>query len=165
MQTVWDKVSGKGLPPRHWMGAWLTYRKFATVGYVPNAGVRQLMVGTYPYDYVFNYPAIPAAETLDARIVTSSDFYVLAWMATSNREGVASASSFKAQFYIDIGDGYTPSDRVLNQFTKFGTAQNPAWQRVPFFLPAQTPVLCRVQNLSLTLANTVQIVMYGTGRQ
>src|SRR5882672_11144042 len=102
MLNVWEKISGNAMPPRHWMGAWLNYRKQATVGYIPNAGVRQLITGTYPFDDVFNYPAIPLGATADARIVTATDFYVLAFMANSNRE-VNSGGSFKAQFYIDIG--------------------------------------------------------------
>jgi len=67
MLNVWEKISGNAMPPRHWMGAWLNYRKQATVGYIPNAGVRQLITGTYPFDYVFNYPAIPLGATKEAR--------------------------------------------------------------------------------------------------
>lgn len=165
MLNVWEKISGNALPPRHWMGAWLNYRKQATVAYVPNAAVRQLLKGTYPFAYVFDYPAIPLASTLDARIVTATDLYVLATVATTSLAPVGNAPNFRAQFYIDIGDGYTPSDRVINSINEFGVATFPAVLRVPFFLPKQTPVLCRVQNLDLVNPNTVQIVMHCTGRQ
>lgn len=162
MLNAWEHASG-ARPPRWWMGAWLNYRKQATVAYVPNSDVRAIMRGKYPYDYVFNYVTIPVASTADARIVTATDFYVLARLAYPSTGAGGGAPQFRAQFYIDLGDGYTPSDRVLNNTAHFGTAINPAWLRKPFFLPAQTPVLCRVQNMSILETLTVQIVLHGVG--
>lgn len=167
MLNAWEVASGVSTP-RTWIGAWLNYRKQATLAYVPNSDVRRFLVGKYPYDYVFQYDAIPAAETQDARIVTTTNFYVLAYMASvvPGDDGDArlkAVGTFRAQFYIDVGEGYTPSDRVFDAVNKFGTGKRPAWLRVPFFLEAKTPVLCRVQNLDLVHAQRVQIILYGVG--
>lgn len=161
--NVWDSISGSK-QPRWWMGAWLNYRKFATVGYVPNPDVRALMAGYYPFDYVFDFPAIAAGDTADDRIVTQSDFYILARMGNSSIGAEANVVTFNAQLYIDLGDGYQTADRVINQLNFVGSAQHPHWFRTPFFVPAKTPILCRVQNFDLTQPNTVQITLHGAGR-
>lgn len=154
--SVWQKAQNAGLPLRHALGCWLTYRKLASGGYVPGPQSRQPLAGKLPYWYVFNYN-LAARQTLEYRAVTSKNFYLLAIMGDSNVG--AAAGNFRAQIF-DAKRKLRFSDRGVNFPNLVGQAAGPSFLRVPYRFEALSPILVRVQNADAA-PNSGQIVLYG----
>lgn len=155
--SVWQNVANAGLPLRHALGLWLTYRKLATSAYVPSAQTRQPLAGKLPFWYVFNYN-LTARQTMEYRAVTSKNFYLLAIMGDS-QVGLPGAPGFRAQIF-DAARKMRFSDRGVEMANLVGNAQGPAFERVPYRFEPLSPILVRVQN-TLAVANAGQIVLYG----
>lgn len=164
-RNIWDDISGKTHDPIHWMGAYLHYRKLASIAYVPDADIRAQLAGKYPYDYAFDF-ALNAQQTGDQRATIMAN-WVLMGMVASGTEDDAGAvgSSFKAQIYIGKQrQGVALSDRPMNGANQFGTGQFVKWLRTPLWIPPETPILIRVQNLDTSAdVNNIQIVLQGVG--
>lgn len=178
-RNIWDDISGSAVP-RHWMGAWLTYRKLASLMQVPNSDVRAQLRGLYPMDYGFTF-LIPTQATGDQRTVIMKNWILLgmACSATRDQDGGPEepGNSFVAQIYVGkYKQGVALSDRPINGQNQFGGQDlagevTPAakgmllrYLRHPLWIPPQTPLLIRVQNLSTNAtANQVEIVLQGVG--
>ncbi len=161
--AVWDRDRLPGLPGRHQLDIILPRRKLASRAYAPGPRAREGLQFKVPRWYVFNFTGVgQVAGTLgprqasEARVVTGRNFYLLAIIATSTQ---VAAGGFRAQFY-DARRKKRFSDRGINFANLAGSAQNPFLERRPYFIPAQSPILMRAQNLE-TVANQVQIVLYG----
>lgn len=163
-RNIWDDISGCS-PARHWMGGWLHYRKLATIGYIPNSDVRAQISELYPLDYGLDF-ALAAQKTGDQRVAIMKN-WVLIGMTGSGTEDDAGAvgSSFQAQIYVGKQrQGVALSDRPMNGANQFGTAQFVRWLRTPLWIPPETPILVRVQNLDTSVdTNNIQIVLQGVG--
>lgn len=164
-ENIWNKIAGQ-TPPNLWMGHWINYRKMATVAYIPNADVRAMLRGLYAFELVFNF-ALAAGETQYDRVVTGTDCFITAYIASATRESAqGNLGSFRAQFNIGTRDprsAYQTSDKVINQACRFGTALRPSWIKRPLFVKAKTPILAVCQNFDVDNANTVQLVLHAYG--
>ena len=163
--------------PRHWMGAWLTYRKLASLQQLPNSDVRAQLAGLYPMDYGFDF-VLKTQQTGDQRTVIMKNWVLLALSCKTSLDSdlVNQGSSFQAQIYIGkYKQGVALSDRPINGANQFG-GQNFGhilnlgngillrYLRTPLWIPPNTPLLIRVQNLNVTgETNTVEIVLQGVG--
>lgn len=180
-RNIWEDIGGCAVP-RHWMGAWLNYRKLASLQQLPNSDYRAQLAGLYPMDYGFTFLLNPQ-ESGDQRatIMRNWVLYGMVCNATAESGGdepVPVGSSFQAQIYIGkYKQGTSLSDRPMAGADDFG-GQNavsipgsPAngmlvrWFRTPLWIPPQTPILIRVQNLNATPAtqNQIEIVLQGCG--
>lgn len=162
-RNIWDDISGKTHDPIHWMGAYLHYRKLASIAYVPDADIRAQLRGKYPLDYAFDF-ALNAQATGDQRVTIMADWVLMGFVASGTVNGVAN-TSFKAQIYIGKQRrGVALSDRPINGANQFGTAQQVRWLRTPLLIPPETPILIRAQNLDTSVnVNNIQIVLQGVG--
>jgi hypothetical protein len=105
--------------------------------------------------------ALNARSTLQVRVNLQRDFTLIAISASSSS---SVNGGFRAQFY-DKKKGLRFADRNVNQVNFAGTVaggSSPVFLREPyrFDLP-DSQLLLNVQNLE-TVANTVQIVFYGS---
>jgi hypothetical protein len=178
-RNIWDELSGRAVP-RHWMGAWLTYRKLASLSQLPNSDVRAQLSGLYPMDYVFTFSLKPQ-QTDDQRSVIMKNWILVAMSCSANKDGVdsphAPGTSFQAQIYVGkYKQGVALSDRPINGANQFGgkdlanltgaggTGMLLRYLKTPLWIPPNTPVLIRVQNLSTNAENNqVEICLQGVG--
>ena len=178
-RNIWDDVSGD-MVPRHWMGAWLTYRKLASLQQLPNSDVRAQLSGLYPLDYVFTF-AIPTQATADQRSVIMKNWILLALSCSASLDGgagpAAPGNSFQAQIYVGkYQQGVALSDRPIRGSNQFGgkdlanltgaggTGMLLRYLKTPLWIPPNTPLLIRVQNLDTTGGtNQVEICLQGVG--
>jgi hypothetical protein len=177
-RNIWDEISGSAVP-RHWMGAWLTYRKLASLQQLPNSDVRAQLGGLYPMDYGFTF-LLSAQQTGDQRTVIMKNWIVLALSCKATRDSfnAVPGTSFQAQIYVGkYQQGVALSDRPINGANQFGGhdhsgAASPVrngmllrYLRTPLWIPPQTPLLIRVQNLDTTqdTQNQVEICLQGVG--
>lgn len=163
-RNIWDDISGCN-PARHWMGGWLHYRKLATIGYIPNSDIRAQIAGKYPHDYALEFSLL-AQQTGDQRATLNNNWVLIGMTANGSEDddgGVG--SSFQAQIYIGKQrQGVALSDRPMKGINQFGTARFVRWLRTPLWVPSQTPILVRVQNLDTSVdTNSIQIVLQGVG--
>jgi hypothetical protein len=165
-RNIWDDISGCTHDPIHWMGAWLHYRKAASIAYVPDTDLRAQLKGKYPQDYVFNY-ALNPQQTGDARCTIMQNWVLMGMVCSATQDGEGAAgSSIQAQIYIGRNrQGVALSDRPIQGENQFGTAGFVRWLRVPLWIPPQTPILVRVQNLDATpsVVNNIEIALQGVG--
>ena len=178
-RNIWDDISGSAVP-RHWMGAWLSYRKLASLVQLPNSDVRAQLAGLYPMDYGFTF-VLATQATGDQRTVIMKNWILLAMACSASLDGGARAgapgNSFQAQIYVGkYKQGVALSDRSINGANQFGgqdtanltgaggTGMLLRYLRTPLWIPPNTPVLIRVQNLNTTVeTNQVEIVLQGVG--
>jgi hypothetical protein len=176
-RNIWDELSGSAIP-RHWMGAWLTYRKTASLLQLPNSDVRQQLHGLYPLDYGFTF-LLAAQQTGDQRSVIMKNWILigLSCSATLDVAATAPGNSFQAQIYLGkYKQGVALSDRPMNGTNQFGGKDlaglaSPAatgmllrYLKTPLWIPPQTPILIRVQNLDTSInTNQVEISLQGVG--
>lgn len=179
-RNIWTDVSGRAIP-RHWMGAWLTYRKLASLEQLPNSDLRAQLAGLYPMDYGFTF-LLNAQQTGDQRSVIMKNWILLGLACSATRDApVAPAppgNSFQAQIYLGkYQQGVALSDRPINGQNQFGgkdlaALASPAgtgmllrYLRHPLWIPPNTPILIRVQNLDTTTdtQNQVEICLQGVG--
>lgn len=146
------------------MGAWLNYRKLATSATLPNSAIRAELDHLLPIDYVLDFP-LAAQKTGDQRISVIGNWVLLGFVGSGTKDGGIVGSSFVAQIYVGKRrQGVALSDRPMNGANQFGTAQAVRWLRTPLWIPTQTPILVRVQNLDTTgTNNNIQIVLQGAG--
>lgn len=102
---------------------------------------------------------LAAAETQLTRITISEDFWLIAVLANASVT-IAGTGSIRAQIYEDQ-QTYKYSKYASNLLNFAANAQEPGLQKIPHFIAAGSPVNCRVQNLSGTLSNTVDIALWG----
>lgn len=180
-RNIWNDISGHAIP-RHWMGAWLSYRKLASLQQLPNSDLRAQLAGLYPMDYGFTF-VLAAQQTADQRSVIMKNWILLALSCSASlddggREGQPPGTSFQAQIYVGkYKQGVSLSDRPINGANQFGgqditAAVSPAasgmllrYLRTPLWIPPNTPILIRVQNLDNTHdeTNQVEICLQGVG--
>lgn len=178
-RNIWDDISGRAVP-RHWMGAWLAYRKLASLVQLPNSDTRAQLAGLYPMDYGFTF-VLATQATGDQRTVIMKNWILLAMACSANKDGAAGpaapGNSFQAQIYVGkYKQGVALSDRPINGANQFGgrdtanltgaggTGMLLRYLRTPLWIPPNTPLLIRVQNLSTNPENNqVEIVLQGVG--
>ena len=178
-RNIWDDVSGTAVP-RHWMGAWLAYRKLSSLVQLPNSDTRAQLAGLYPMDYGFTF-SLATQATGDQRTVIMKNWILLAMSCSANKDGAggpaAPGNSFQAQIYVGkYKQGVALSDRPINGANQFGgrdvanltgaggTGMLLRYLRTPLWIPPNTPVLIRAQNLSTNVeANQIEIVLQGVG--
>jgi hypothetical protein len=178
-RNIWDSISGSAVP-RHWMGAWLTYRKLASLSQLPNSDLRAQLAGLYPMDYGFDF-VLKAQQTGDQRSVIMKNWVLLAMSCKAFLTGgivdPPPGTTFQAQIYVGkYKQGVALSDRPINGANQFGGQDNAAlvspagrgmllrYLRTPLWIPPNTPILIRVQNLNTsTSTNNVEIVLQGVG--
>jgi hypothetical protein len=178
-RNIWDEVSGKAVP-RHWMGAWLTYRKLSSIRQLPNSDTRAQLAGLYPMDYGFTF-VIATQATADQRTVIMKNWILLGLSCSANKDGLAGpaapGNSFQAQIYVGkYKQGVALTDRPSNGANQFGgkdlanltgaggTGMLLRYLKTPLWIPPHTPLLIRVQNLSTNAeANQVEVVLQGVG--
>jgi hypothetical protein len=176
-RNIWDEISGSAVP-RHWMGAWLTYRKLASLLQLPNTDVRAQLSGLYPMDYGFSF-SLSTQQTADQRTVIMKNWILLALSCKATLDGVndVPGTSFQAQIYVGkYKQGVALSDRPINGANQFGGHNHALiagpvrngmllrWLKHPLWIPPNTPLLIRVQNLDTTgSTNQVEICLQGVG--
>lgn len=162
------------------MGAWLTYRKLASLVQLPNSDTRTQLAGLYPMDYGFTF-VLATQATGDQRTVIMKNWILLAMACNANKDAAAGpaapGNSFQAQIYVGkYKQGVALSDRPINGSNQFGgqdtanltgaggTGMLLRYLRTPLWIPPNTPLLIRVQNLNTTVENNqVEIVLQGVG--
>jgi len=143
------------------LGAWQNRRKLVSAGWVPPQWVRLSLEGAHLYWYAFQPLVLAAAQTDLTRVTIQEDFWVCAILAHASQGIDGSAGgSFRAQIYEDQNT-YKWSKYGVDQniFTAIGT--EPGLLKMPHFIAAGSPVNCKIQNLSATLANTVSMALFG----
>jgi hypothetical protein len=167
-RNIWDDVSGKSIP-RHWMGAWLNYRKLASLEQLPNSDYRAQFAGLYPMDYGFTF-SLATQQTGDQRTTIMKNWilYGAVCSASLDSRDFNAGNSFKAQIYIGkYKQGVAFSDRPMrgdDQFGGFTGGMFVRWFKTPLWIPPNTPLLIRAQNLNTTgETNQVEIVLQGCG--
>jgi hypothetical protein len=162
------------------MGAWLTYRKLASLQQLPNSDLRGQLHGLYPMDYGFTF-ILATQATADQRTVIMKNWILLGLSCSASKDGVAGpaapGNSFQAQIYIGkYKQGVALSDRPSNGADQFGgkdlanltgaggTGMLLRYLRTPLWIPPNTPLLIRAQNLNTQPENNqVEIVLQGVG--
>jgi hypothetical protein len=178
-RNIWDEISGSAVP-RHWMGAWLNYRKLASLQQLPNSDVRAQLGGLFPMSYAYTF-SIATQATADQRSVIMKNWILLGMACSANKDGLAGpaapGNSFQAQIYVGkYKQGVALSDRPINGADQFGgkdlanltgaggTGMLRRYLRTPLWIPPNTPLLIRVQNLSTNAENNqVEILLDGVG--
>jgi hypothetical protein len=154
--SVWTRERVPGIPGRHALGLWLTYRKVATAGYVPGVASRSFLRYKVPAWYVVNF-ALTARLNSEDRIVTSTDFWLTELIGSSSL-----APGFRLQMY-DSASNKRLGDPV-NFANSLGSASRPFILRKPYKFTCRSPVLIRVQNQDVSGAtNNIQVVAFGYG--
>lgn len=159
--SVWNPARIPG--GRYALGIWLPERKLASSGFVPGKLAQRGLYGWRPYWYVFDL-ALGASQTLEGRAACPSDFQLLAitLSATVDEAGHQIPAPTPA-CRVQIFDGKRKkrfSALGINDVNLAGTAQAPFILRRPYRFHAGGVILLRAQNLT-TVANTVQVVLYG----
>lgn len=178
-RNIWDELSGVSLP-RHWMGAWLHYRKLASLQQLPNSDYRAQLAGLYPLDYAFHFSLTKTNATGDSRATIMQDWFLYGMTISASLDAASTApgSSVKAQVYIGrYQQGVALSDRPQKGLDQFGGTDNAnlvstnqagmlaKYLRVPLWIPPNTPVLIRVQNQDTSgSTNEIEITLQGCGR-
>lgn len=154
--SVWKRERVPGLPGRHALGLWLTYRHVASAAYVPGEVARAPLRYKVPAWYTLNF-SLAARLNAEDRIVTSTDFWLVELIGSSTL-----AAGFRLQMY-DSATNKRLGD-PLNFANSLGSAQHPFIERKPYKFLCRSPVLVRVQNQDTSGAtNLIQVVAYGFG--
>ena len=154
--SVWNRERIPGVPGRHALGLWLTYRNVASAGYVPGEVSRAFLRYKVPAWYPVNF-ALTGRLNSEDRIVTSTDFWLVELVGTSSL-----AAGFRLQMYDSAANKRLGDP--LNFGNSLGSAQHPFILRKPYKFTCRSPVLIRVQNQDTTNAtNLIQVVAYGFG--
>lgn len=178
-RNIFDEISGVSLP-RHWMGAWLSYRKLASVSQLPNSDYRAQLAGLYPQDYAFTFSLSTASATADQRVTIQRDWFLLGLTGFSsvNASSPADAAhAWKLQIYIGrYRQGVPLSDRptiAIDQLGGQGASVTGSpiqgmlarFLRVPLWIPPNTPILIRAQLVPGSGSPaTTEVTLQGCGR-
>lgn len=154
--SVWNRERIPGVPGRHALGLWLTYRNVASAGFVPGEVSRAFLRYKVPAWYTVNF-ALTARLNAEDRIVTSTDFWLVELVGSSSL-----APGFRLQMYDSAANKRLGDP--LNFANSLGSAQHPFILRKPYKFTCRSPVLIRVQNQDTSGAtNNIQVVAYGFG--
>jgi hypothetical protein len=154
--SIWDRERVPGIPGRHALGVWLTYRKVASAGYVPGKLARAPLRYKLPAWYVVNF-ALTARLNAEDRITTAPGFWLTHLIGSSSL-----AAGFRMQMY-DSEKNQRLGD-PLNFANELGSAQHPFILRKPHYFSTRSPLLIRVQNQDVSGAtNNIQVVAFGFG--
>ncbi len=160
---IWNGDRIPGVRSRHALGIWLPSRKLASSAFVPGMRSRQQLRGARPYWYVFDF-ALGANGTLETRNTCPSDFHLLAVMVsnTVDNQGAPAPPTLPG-CRLQVFDSKRKKRLSVignNDLNFGGSARNPFMLRRPYKFHAGATILMRAQNLK-TVANTVQVVLYG----
>jgi hypothetical protein len=159
MINPWTQGRVPGVRMNPTLGGWLVKRGLASAGWTLPQWVRLSLQGAHLYWYQFPELVLAAGETQLTRITVSEDFWLVAIMSHESVT-IAGTGSMRAQIYEDQ-QTYKYSKYGSNKGNFAGNALEPGLNKIPHFIPAGSPVNCRVQNLSGTLSNTVDVCMFG----
>src|ERR1700682_1930214 len=152
------RVPGVRLVPT--LGAWQNRRKLASAAWVPPQWVRMSLQGAHLYWYEFPALALLAGQTDLTRVTVAEDFWIVTVMAHSSIDPLVNSGAFRLLVYEDIGT-YKFSNYAMNELNGTALAQEPGLMKMPHFIKAGSPINCRVQNLSGTNPNTVNVCLFG----
>jgi len=154
--SIWNRERVPGVPGRHALGLWLTYRKTASAGYVPGEVSRRFLRGKVPAWYPVNF-ALAARLNAEDRVTTAPLFWLVYLIGSSTL-----AAGFRLQLY-DSEKNQRLGD-PLNFANGVGSASRPFILRKPYFFTCRSPLLIRVQNQDTSGAtNNIQVVVVGYG--
>jgi len=154
--SIWDRDRVPGIPGRHALGVWLSYRKLASAGYLPGALSRAPLKFKVPAWYPLNF-ALTARLNAEDRIATAPGFWLVCLIGSSSL-----APGFRMQMY-DSEKNQRLGDPV-NFANELGSASRPFFLRKPHYFRTRSPLLVRVQNQDVSGAtNNIQIVVMGYG--
>jgi hypothetical protein len=159
MINPWTQGRVPGVAPNPPLGGWLVKRKMASAAWTLPQWVRESLKGAHLYWYEFPELVLAAGETQLTRVTVGEDFWLVAIMSHESVT-IANTGSIRAQIYEDQ-QTYKYSKYGSNKSNFAGNAQEPGLNCIPHFIAAGSPVNCRVQNLSGTLSNTVDVCMWG----
>lgn len=159
MINPWTQGRVPGVRTNPTLGAWQNRRKMISAGYVPPQWARLSIEGAHLFWYQFPELVLAAAETQLTRVTVAEDFWLVAIMSHESLI-IAGTGSIRLQIYEDQ-QTYKYSKYGQNKTVGAANAQEPGLHRMPHFIAAGSPVNCRVQNLSGSEPNTVDICLFG----
>lgn len=152
----WFKASDGAPPPRHKLGTWLTYKKFASAAFVTLRRDRERLraLGGAWYGCVINW-SLAGQQTLEFQTTAPGVFAAL--MITGDSFQPEGALALLLDPYRDR--------QLVDQPISFdnfcGTARKPFILRRSYRFAPLTPILAKVSNLSAN-PNRGQIVLWGS---
>jgi hypothetical protein len=160
MINPWTQGRVPGVPMNPTLGAWLVKRKMASPAWSIPQWVRLSLQGAHLYWYQFPELTLTSGQTDLTRVTVSEDFWVTAIMGRGSRDSINGQGSFRFQITEDLG-AYKYSKYGQNQGNFAPTALEPGLIRFPHFIPAGSPVVCKIQNLDGSHTNIVDLCMFG----
>lgn len=159
MINPWTQGHVPGVRMVPTLGAWQNRRKLWSSGYVPPQWVRLSLANGHLFWYEFPELVLTGGQTDLTRVTVTEDFWLCAILSHES-VAIAGTGSVRIQIYEDQ-QAFRYSKYGVNRNNFASSAQEPGLIRMPHFIAAGSPVNCRVQNLSGTLTNTVDIAMFG----
>lgn len=160
MLNPWIQGRVRGAPVFPPLGAWQVRRKLASAGWVPEQWARQQLTGARAYWYEFPELVLTPGQTDLTRVTVNEDFWLVAVMGKASATVAGGSGSFRFQI-TEEQSAYKHSKYALNQPNSAPIAQEPGLQRIPHFIAAGSPVICKIQNLNGAANNTVNLCMFG----
>lgn len=160
MINPWTQGRVPGAVMNPTLGAWQNRRKMASPAYTLPQWVRLSLAGAHMYWYQFPELTLLAAQTDLTSVVVSEDFWLVSIMARASRDSIGNQGSFRFQITEEQG-AYKYSKYGQNQANFAPTAQEPGLIRIPHFIAAGSPIVCKIQNLDGTHTNIVDLCMFG----
>jgi hypothetical protein len=160
MINPWTQGRVPGVPMNPTLGAWQNRRKMASPAWTLPQWVRLSLTGAHLYWYQFPELSLAAAKTDLTSVTVAEDFWLVAVMARASVASIGNQGSFRFQITEEQG-AYKYSKYGQNQANFASIAQEPGLVRIPHFIAAGSPVVCKIQNLSGTLTNVVDLCLFG----
>jgi hypothetical protein len=159
MINPWNQghVPGARMVPT--LGAWQNRRKLISSAYVPPQWARLSLAKGHIFWYEFPELVLAASQTDLTRVTVTEDFWLCAILSHESVD-IAGTGSVRIQVYEDQ-QTYKYSKYGVNRNNFACSAREPGLIRMPHYIAAGSPVNCRVQNLSGTTANTVDVALFG----
>ena len=151
------RVPGVRLNPT--LGAWQNRRKMASPAWVPPQWARESLKNAHLYWYQFPELTLAPSETQLTRVTVAEDFWLVVVMAHESLT-LLPTGSVRLQIYEDQ-QTYKYSKYGVNRLNFCSNAQEPGLHRMPHFIAGGSPVNCRIQNLSGSSTNIVDVCMFG----
>jgi hypothetical protein len=159
MINPWTQGHVPGVRLNPTLGAWQNRRKMASAAYVPPQWVRLSLQGAHLFFYEFPELTLAASQTDLTRVTVTEDFWLFAVLSHETAD-ISATGSARIQIYEDQ-QTYKYSKYGENRNNIAASAREPGLIRMPHFIAAGSPINCRVQNLSGTQQNIVDVAMFG----
>jgi hypothetical protein len=160
MINPWIQGRVPGAPMNPTLGAWQNRRKLASAAWTLPQWVRLSLHSAHLFWYQFPELSLTAGQTDLTRITVTEDFWLVAVMGRASVASIGNQGSFRFQITEEEG-AYKYSKYGQNQSNFAPIAQEPGLVRIPHFIAAGSPVVCKIQNLSGSATNIVDLCMFG----